>query len=135
MKRNGKIIALAGVLCLCLVLTACYVAPDDVSNSTETNQGSNLPFQTLAPTATVTVTPDNVVTIETNVPGQPTPTPAPNGDNGWTNWGDAGQTTNPAGDTPVPSSGTIVFDNNTPVPGTENTIAVVTPTPATTLPR
>ena len=85
MKRNGKLIALALALAMCLLLTGCYVAPDDVSNSGETNPGNNLPFQTLQPTETVTMTPDTVV-VETpdqsqqgqNVfPSQATPTPAP----------------------------------------------------------
>ena len=33
MKRTAKFIALAAVLALCLVMTGCYVAPeDDVNN-------------------------------------------------------------------------------------------------------
>ena len=64
MKRNAKIIALAAALALCLLMTGCYVPPDDVNNGGETNTGGNLPFQTLQPTATVTMTPDTVV-VET----------------------------------------------------------------------
>ena len=64
MKRSGKIIALAAALVLCLLLTGCYQAPDDVNNGGETNAGNNLPFQTLQPTATVTMTPDTVA-VET----------------------------------------------------------------------
>ena len=44
MKRTAKLIALAAVLALCLVMTGCYVAPeDDVNNGGETNAGNNLP--------------------------------------------------------------------------------------------
>ena len=35
MKRSGKIIALAAALVLCLLLTGCYQAPDDVNNGGE----------------------------------------------------------------------------------------------------
>ena len=142
MKRNGKLIALALALALCLLLTGCYVAPDDVSNGGETNPGNNLPFQTLQPTETVTMTPDTVV-VETpdqsqqgqNVfPSQATPTPSPN--EGGSSWNDWGVTGNPSSGTdtttPVPTGGTIVFDQNTPAAGAENTIQTVTysPTPA-----
>ena len=101
MKRTAKLIALAAVLALCLVMTGCYVAPeDDVNNGGETNAGNNLPFQTLQPTATVTMTPDTV-TVETPNPNQgqqgqnifpdtstPTPTPGPGGN--WNDWGTTG---------------------------------------------
>ena len=127
-KRNGKIIALALVLGLCLVLTGCYMAPDDVNNGQETNPGNNMPFQTLAPTATVTVTPDTVA-VETpaTLDGQPTPTPASG--TSWSDWGSTDQPTNPAGITPIPTGGTIVFDN-TPVPGMETTGMLPSNSPA-----
>ena len=64
MKKYLKYIALAGALSLCLLLTACYQPPDDVNHGVPTGTGNALPFQTLAPTATVTMTPDTVV-IET----------------------------------------------------------------------
>ena len=134
MKRNGKIIALALAVALCLVMTGCYMAPDDVNNGGETNPGNNLPFQTLAPTATVTMTPDTKpVETPTQGSGQnlfpdaptPTPTPDQNG-NPWTDWG----TDTPQGtSTPVPTGGTIVFDT-TPVPGSENTIQTITDNPS-----
>ena len=142
MKRNGKWIALAMMLALCLLLTGCYEAPDDVNNG-ETDAGNNLPFQTLQPTATVTVTPDTVV-VETTDPNQnqgqnvfpstatPTPTPGQSG-NGWNDWGNTGnpsQPTEPAAPTSVPTGGTIVFDQNTPEPGAENTIQTVTGSPS-----
>ena len=142
MKRNGKWIALATALALCLALTGCYVAPDDTNNAGATNAGNNLPFLTLQPTATVTMTPDTVVveTPGTNqgqqiFPTQPTatPTPANSGNNGWNDWGN-GNTANPGAPTSIPTGGTIVFDNTTPVPGAENTIIVVTGSPTIAVP-
>ena len=142
MKRNGKWIALAAALALCLALTGCYVAPDDTNNAGATNAGNNLPFLTLQPTATVTMTPDTVVveTPGTNqgqqiFPTQPTatPTPANSGNNGWNDWGN-GNTANPGVPTSIPTGGTIVFDNTTPVPGAENTIIVVTGSPTIAVP-
>ena len=133
MKRNAKWIALAAVMALCLLLTGCYVAPDDTNNAGPTGDSNNLPFQTLQPTATVTMTPDTVV-VETpatnqgqNVfPSTPTATPAPtDGQNqGWNNWGNTGTTAEP---TAITTGGTITFV--TPEPGAENTIQVVTTTP------
>ena len=63
--RGEKILGLAAMLGLCLALSGCYIAPDDINenNGYQTNSG-NLPFQTLAPTATVEVTPDTVA-VET----------------------------------------------------------------------
>ena len=37
MKRNGKIILLGLALALCLLLTGCYMAPDDVNNGGGSN--------------------------------------------------------------------------------------------------
>ena len=88
MKKNGKIILLAGVLSLCLLLTACYQPPDDVNINNPTGGENNLPFLTLAPTPTVTVTPDTVVVETQNIFGPdggiqtPTPTPPDGGGNG-----------------------------------------------------
>ena len=65
MNSRGKTAALAALLGLCLALSGCYIAPDDVNdNNTYHTDSGNLPFQTLAPTATVAVTPDTVV-VET----------------------------------------------------------------------
>ena len=143
MKRNAKIIALAAALALCLLMTGCYVPPDDVNNGGETNSGNNLPFQTLQPTATVTMTPDTVV-VETpqatqgqqgqNIfPDTSTPTPTQGQGGNWNDWGSTG---NPVTGTPtpVPTGGTIVFDQDTPAPGAENTIQTVTGSPSPAAP-
>ena len=143
MKRNAKIIALAAALALCLLMTGCYVPPDDVNNGGETNSGNNLPFQTLQPTATVTMTPDTVV-VETpqatqgqqgqNIfPDTSTPTPTQGQGGNWNDWGSTG---NPVTGTPtpVPTGGTIVFDQDTPAPGAENTIQTVTGSPSPAVP-
>ena len=137
MKRNEKILLLGLALALCLLLTGCYMAPDDVNNGGGTNTGNNLPFQTLQPTATVTFTPDTVAVTTPNTQSQnvfpsaatPTPTPGQSGNN-WNNWG---ATDNPgvtAGPTAVPTGGTIVFNNNTPEPGAANTIQTVSSSPS-----
>ena len=129
MTRNAKTIALALALGLCLLLTGCYVAPDDVNNGGETNAGSNLPFLTLAPNTAEPATPDTVA-VET--PGQQgqnifpggntaTATPAPGG-NTWNNWNSTDNPAGPSTPTSVPINGTIVFNNDTTVPGAENTI-------------
>ena len=145
MKRTAKFIALAAVLALCLVMTGCYVAPeDDVNNGGETNAGNNLPFQTLQPTATVTMTPDTV-TVETPNPNQgqqgqnifpdtstPTPTPGPGGN--WNDWGTTGDPNATAAPTEIPTGGTIVFITPTPVPGAEGTIQTVTGSPSVAAP-
>ena len=121
MKRRGKILLLCAAVCLCFVLTGCYIAPDDVSTGGGEETANNLPFNTLAPTPTIQVTPDTVV-IETqsvfgattapdNGSGQqgPTPTPTPQGGTaGWNDWGTVQNTDADGGTaTPVPSSGTF----------------------------
>ena len=148
-KKRVKIILLCMAVGLCFVLTGCYIAPDDVNNDGGNPTGNSLPFNTLAPTATVVTTPDTVV-VETqnvfgtanpgnqgNVGGQATPTPTPQGGNaGWNDWGTVqntdGTTDQPQGTkTPIPSSGT--FDIITPTPGADATIAVVTEAPTKTV--
>lgn len=143
MKKNLKITALAAMLALCLILTGCYNAPDDVNSGSPTATGNALPFQTLAPTATVEVTPDTIVIETQNIfggetSGSPTPTPtAPaGGGNGWSDWGTVQDGATP---TPNPTSSVIVFDNVTPAltdgsvpPGA--TIEVVTTSPMTPAP-
>ncbi len=140
MKRSVKIAALAAALSLCLVLTGCYIAPDDVNNGTGNSTVNNLPFQTMAPTPTVTVTPDTVTVQTQNVFGttaaQPatasTPTPPP-GTAGWSDWGSAGSPT--GGPTPIQTGGTIVFNTGDgSSPGPDNTIALVTRIPDTPTP-
>ena len=148
MKRNGKMIALAAALALCLLLTGCYVAPDDVNNGGETNSGSNLPFDTLAPRDTETITPDTVV-VETpdqnqgqqgqNIfPDNSTPTPTQaSGGNNWNDWGNTGNPGETPTPTNIPTGGTIVFDN-TPapsgLPGADSTIQTITDTPTPAAP-
>ena len=136
MKKILKIAALAAVLALCLILTGCYNAPDDVNNGVPTGTGNALPFQTLAPTATVEVTPDTIVIETQNIFGgetsgiqTPTPTSPEGGGNGWNDWGTVQDGTTP---TPNPTSSVIVFDNVTITPeGGGATIAVVTEAPET----
>ena len=142
MKQSMKIIGLAGMLALCLMLTGCYNAPDDVNSGGTTDPGNVLPFQTLAPTATMEVTPDTVVIETQNIFGgdtsataaTPTPTQPENSGNGWSDWGTVqdGNTENPS---PTPSSSVIVFDGTTPEPSEgAPTIEVVTAEPATPTP-
>ena len=140
MKRSLKIAGLAAVLSLCLLLSGCYQPPDDtVTGKTGTMTTSF--FNTLAPTATVTVTPDTIVIETQNIfnglnnqqGGQVTPTPTSpdSGGNGWDSWG-----TEPT-NTPWISNGLIMFDSPTPGSGTAGpgeTIAVVTPSPDTPTP-
>ena len=145
MKKTLKVLMLAAVLGLCLLLTGCYQPPDEVNNGGPTNGGVTAPlFETLAPTATVEVTPDTVVIETQNIYGQdygttqtPTPTAPQGGGTGWDNWG----TENTPTPSPSPGPGQlIVFD--TPVPGDytptpeggQNTIEVVTEVPPTPTP-
>ena len=141
MKRNLKIMALAGVLSLCLLLSGCYQPPDDTVNNGNPGSVTTSFFNTLAPTATVTVTPDTIVIETQNIFGgatgggtvTATPTPPSDGGNGWDNWG-----TEPTA-TPWISNGLIMFDSPTPdtgsvSPGPGETIAVITTTPPTPTP-
>ena len=125
MKKNLKIIALAGALALCLLMTACYQPPDEVNNGQPTGAVTTSFFNTLAPTATVEVTPDTIAIETQNIfggqNGQVTPPPTqPDGSgNGWDNWGTA-QTTMPG-----PSDGNMTV---TPPSTTDGSIVVETPT-------
>ena len=139
MKRTLKIIGLAGALALCLLLSGCYQPPDEVNNGQPAGAVTTSFFNTLAPTPTVTMTPDNIVAIETqnifggqNTAAQQTVTPAPQG--GWDNWGSASTvtpgTTSGIYDTPSPSAGNGAIETVTLVPPTSTpTAAPVTPTP------
>ena len=148
--RKRKIGLLAALLSLCLLLTGCYIAPDDVNTNPTNNNGNALPFLTLAPTPTVYTTPDTIEVVTQNVFGgqtgiqttdssaAQTPTPAPGGSGGWNDWGTV-QTTDQtgAGPTTAPTGNTIVFDNYTPQPGESTSpggITVITPEPVTKAP-
>ena len=135
MKRTLKIIGLAAVVALCPLLTGCYQPPDEVNNNGQpVGAATTSFFNTLAPTATVAVTPDTVV-IETQNPfgGQtgvqvtPAPTQPDSGGNGWDNWGTA--------QTPTPGALTTVTGvySPTPSPGS-GAIEVVTSMPPTAPP-
>ena len=132
MKRTLKILAVAAGMALCLLLTGCYVPPDDVNNNNNSNV-NNLPFNTLVPTATVTVTPDTIAVVTQNpvstngistVSVTPTPT-ASQGVNGWPDWGSP---------TSIPTGVVISLDGSTPAPDAGETIAVITTAPATSTP-
>ncbi len=150
MNKTLKILALAGALALCLLLTGCYQPPDEVNNGLPNGGGQTAAlFDTMPPTATVAVTPDTIVVETQNIYGPdygnttqntPTPTPPESGGNGWDNWGS--QPT----DTPTltPGPGQMIYFN-TPIPsdgeiqptnpdGTQNTIAVITNEPETPTP-
>ena len=131
MKRNWKVLCLAGALALCLLLTGCYQPPDEVNNGQQTGAGTAALFDTLAPTATVEVTPDTVVIQTQNIFGGDnggailTPSPTTPADDPWGSWG----TQNTATPTPIPG-GLLVFDTPAVTAG-DGTIAVVTEVPAT----
>ena len=69
MKRTLKIIALAGALALCLLLTGCYQPPDEVNNNGQFGGTTPALFDTMAPTATVVATPDTIVIETQNIYG------------------------------------------------------------------
>ena len=130
MNRNGKIIALTAVLALCLLLTGCYVPPDDVNN--DGNQTVNKPsFEviTAVPVATTAapagIAPDetqataNPGAAQNTIAGQTGATPAGNsGSPDWSNWGN----------TPIPMGVSINLGGQdggaSPEPG--STIGLVT---------
>ena len=155
-KRTVKYVGLAACLALCLMLSSCYIAPDDLNNNGYSTTNGALPFQTLAPTPTVEVTPDTVVIETQNLFGNPanggagqtiavtntaaTPTPTPQGSSGgWDDWGTVSETTGNVQATATPDSSTVVFATQTPSgatdvttgSGTAATIQVVTAAPAT----
>ena len=158
-KRHLKFAALAAVLGLCLALSGCYIAPDDISDSYPTS-GGNLIFQTLAPTATVEVTPDTIVVETQNLfntqnggiitvtdsGAAATPTPT-SGAGGWSDWGTVSGETNTPGQgelqtvtvTPGPgeTQGPIQLQTRTPEPGQEGSQGTqgspATPTPKPTI--
>lgn len=95
MKNNRPVkYALLVLLALafCLLLTGCYIAPDDI-NDTDASSTNNQPFETLAPTATVTVstTPETIVVTQNiyapNTIALATPSLPPQSTSGWPDWG------------------------------------------------
>ena len=87
--RLWKILALAGMVAVCLALTGCVVPPDDIgTNSGYVVNNNDLPFQSLGPAITntpyipqaATATPTIVPTRNPSNPiiTQVTPTPTPN---------------------------------------------------------
>ncbi len=163
-KRGIKIAGLGLCLTLCLALSGCYIAPDDISSdsSKNTNSGS-LHFQTLAPTATAVITPDTVAVETQNVFGDGSlrtiavtdtsqrVTAAPDSGNAgaWSDWATVGTTGEGwTPETSTPDSSVIVLVTRTPNPeipilletagtmaATEKpTIQVVTAAPATSTP-
>ena len=131
MKKSLKIIGLAGILAACLLLTGCYQPPDEVNNGQQGGAVTTSFFNTLAPTPTVTLTPDTIVIETQNIfdglGGQQTATPTQpsGGGNGWDSWGTA--------ETNSPVPGETV--SSQPVQTTENvTIEVVTTAPPTPTP-
>ncbi len=138
MKSALRKALLAASLALCLLLTGCYIAPDDV-NTGPVSTGNSLPFLTLAPTATAMTTPDTVVVETQNIFGNPTPrgggpaptpTPTKSSPGGWDDWGTV-QETDGGGKTPLPSSMTL--ETATPKPGGDDStpegITVITAVP------
>lgn len=114
-----KALALVLLLALCLLLTGCYVPPDEISDNTEnlTVGSNNLPFQSVAPTGTATPSPTPTADPSVgNTGSQPT-----------INWNDDWGTTNtnaPSTQTgaPTQTSGGITVvtsaPTNTPKPAT-----------------
>ena len=128
MKKNGKIIALTAVLALCLLLTGCYVPPDDVNNDGE--QTVNKPrFDVYSPVPvnTPTTAPNGIAPDETQATANPgsaqntiaqtgtTPASSTGSPSDWSDWGN----------TPIPMGVSINLggSDETAAPGT--TIGVV----------
>ena len=84
--RLWKILALTGMVAVCLTLAGCVVPPDDIgTNSGYVVNNNDLPFQSLGPTITntpyipqvATATP-TIVPTRNPIVTQVTPTPTPN---------------------------------------------------------
>ncbi len=141
MKRR-KILALCGVLGLCLLLTGCYIAPDDVNTGSQSTV-NNRPFATLVPTATVYVEPDTVVVTQNVFGGQnggiqtvnsATATPPPEGaaTDQWSGWTDV-QSASPNTELPTAQMMPTIVPLATGAGATE-TIQVITAGPTATRP-
>lgn len=116
-RRMLKGLALAGTLGLCLALSGCYIPPDEITAGTNNmNVGSNnVPFDPIAPTATM---------VPTNTPYVPqqSSNPSPQATYDWEKGGDSWNPSSTAG---LPE-GTIAVTTQRPVP----TLTPPTPTPA-----
>ena len=140
-KRSMKTLAMIAALAMCLLLTGCYVPPDDVNN-TGSSTVNNYPFltDTPAPSEIVVNPPDDVNNtgnqnifnnnqgsgsgnIQT-VTGTAGPTPAASPDS--SDWGQFG----------IPTGVSIQVGGATGSPNPDGTISIITETPpvATTPP-
>lgn len=114
-KRIRKGLALVGTIGLCLMLSGCYIPPDEITAGTEnmTIGSNNLPFN---PIPTATQKPTQAPTQ------QPTATPTVNQPSiNWDDWGTDNATATPTAN----PGGTIVVVTQKPT----NTPAPATPTP------
>ena len=148
MSRKMKLMSVAAMLSICLLLTGCYVSPDDDTNVEEQREVRNtLVITTNTPTPGITPDVVSVTPVATPVSGnnnnQPVPTngtaPDTTGSGSWTDWGSDGAPTSiPVGekinlgpgatalpDGTTPTAETTTPPSPTPVP----TTAIVTPTP------
>lgn len=143
-----KYILLSVLLVFALVaLSSCYIAPDDVNGDGGDLSTNSLPFATMAPTATATVTQETVVVqtqnIFNNATATPTTAPADPGATVTMNvWGVIATTNSIVTEptvtpTAVPDiGGTVTLVTATPEPGTSvpggdpGTVTVVTSEPA-----
>ncbi len=104
MKKNGKIIALTAVLALCLLLTGCYVPPDDVNNDgSQTVNKPRFDVYSPVPVNQTTAAPNGIAPDETQAAVNP---------------GSAQNTIAQIGTTPAGSTGSPDWSNwgNTPIP-------------------
>ncbi len=119
-KKNnvGKVLALIGILALCLLLSGCYVPPDEITSNTEnlTVGSNNLPFQTLAP-ATATTAPTATPTPYAGTQGGNT---GNSGTQPTINWNDDWGTGSTSSPTNTDSASTTTAGS---------TISIITPTP------
>lgn len=124
-KRAAKGLALALLLGLCLWMTGCYIPPDQITDDTQdlTVGSSNLPFNTLPPTATATPTAtpaqNTQSTAGVNTGDSTGAEPTVDWNAGW------GPTDNGAATTPPSSNATVAVVTSAP---TNTPKATATPT-------
>ena len=113
MNHWKKILWLCSAIGLCLLLTACYIPPDEITDDggTGTDAGNVLNFRTIAPTSTPTPRPTEV----------PEETPASTYDWGW-------GTSAPTGITPPPGITAPMAETTPPL----RTFEVITSRPTAT---